>query len=290
MKSCLYECEVMHARFSPRRHRFAYRIFLFALDLDELPELPRRIGLFGHYRRQLYGLHERDFLPVDEPRHPEGPGARDGAPTPAGGLKGRVATYLRGHGIDLADGSVLLVTLPRIAGYLFNPVSFYFCRDRAGRPLCAIAEVTNTFREMKPFLVPADPADAARGVFRLRVPKQFYVSPYSDVDVAFDFHLRLPGDQLAVRIDDYVGEERTLTSTLAGPRRELTTGRLAWFTLKYPLLTLRVISLIHWHALLLWAKRVPWFAKAARAADQRDLYRPHSSLKPAPVPSAPSVS
>jgi hypothetical protein len=107
--------------------------------------------------------------------------------------------------------------------------------------------------------------------------------------VAFDFHLRLPGDQLAIRIDDYVGEERTLTSTLAGPRRALTTGRLAWFTLKYPLLTLRVISLIHWHALLLWTKRVPWFAKAARAADQRDLYRPHSSLKPAPVPSAPSA-
>jgi DUF1365 family protein len=289
MKSCLYECEVMHARFSPRRHRFAYRIFLFALDLDELPELPRRIGLFRHNRRHLYALHERDFLPVDEPRHPAGPGARDAAPAPADGLKARVASYLRGHGIDLADGSVLLVTLPRIAGYLFNPVSFYFCRDRDGRPLGAIAEVTNTFREMKPFFVPADPADAARGVFRLRVPKQFYVSPYSDVDVAFDFHLRLPGDQLAIRIDDYVGEERTLTSTLAGPRRALTTGRLAWFTLKYPLLTLRVISLIHWHALLLWAKRVPWFAKAARAADQRDLYRPHSSLKPAPVPSAPSA-
>lgn len=286
MKSCLYECEVMHARFSPRRHRFAYRIFLFAVDLDELPDLPRRTGLFGHNRRHLYALHEHDFLPVDEPRHPADPGA----PAPAGGLKARVAAFARSHGVDLADGTVLLVTLPRIAGYLFNPVSFYFCRDRAGRPLGAIAEVTNTFREMKPFFVPVDPADAARGVFRLRVPKNFYVSPYSDVDVAFDFHLRLPGDQLAVRIDDYVGEQRTLTSTLAGPRRELTTGRLAWFTLKYPLLTLRVISLIHWHALLLWAKRVPWFAKAARAADQRDLYRPHSSLKPAPLPSAPSVS
>jgi len=286
MKSCLYECEVMHARFTPRRHRFAYRIFLFAVDLDELPDLARRTGLFGHNRRHLYALHERDFLPVNEPRHPAGPAT----PGAAGGLKARVAAFARSHGIDWADGTVLLVTLPRIAGYLFNPVSFYFCRDRAGRPLCAIAEVTNTFREMKPYFVPVDPADAARGVFRLRVPKNFYVSPYSDVDVAFDFHLRLPGEQLAVRIDDYVGEQRTLTSTLAGPRRELTTGRLAWFTLKYPLLTLRVISLIHWHALLLWAKRVPWFAKAARAADQRDLYRPHSSLKPAPLPSAPSAS
>ncbi|MFZ9745972.1 MAG: DUF1365 domain-containing protein [Opitutaceae bacterium] len=290
MNSCLYECEVMHARFSPRRHRFAYRIFLFALDLDELPDLPRRIGLFGHNRRHLYALHERDFLPVGEPRHPADSAAPPPAPGAAPGLKARVAAYLRTHGVDLADGSVLLVTLPRIAGYGFNPVSFYFCRRRDGRPLGAIAEVTNTFREMKPFFVPADPADAERGVFRLRVPKQFYVSPYSDVDVAFDFHLRLPGDQLAIRIDDYIGEQRTLTSTLAGPRRALTSGRLAWFTLKYPLLTLRVIALIHWHALLLWAKRVPWFAKAARAADQRDLYRPHASLKPAPLPSAPSAS
>ena len=107
--------------------------------------------------------------------------------------------------------------------------------------------------------------------------------------MACEVRRRMPGGELAVRSEEYVGEERTLTSTLAGPRQELTTGRLEWFTLKYPLLTLRVISLIHWHALLLWAKRVPWFAKAARAADQRDLYRPHSSLKPAPVPSAPSL-
>ena len=91
MKSCLYECEVRHARFSPRRHRFAYRIFLFALDLDELPDLPRRTGLFGHNRRHLYALHDRDFLPVDEPRHPSGPAAPAAAAGAAPGLKARVA-------------------------------------------------------------------------------------------------------------------------------------------------------------------------------------------------------
>jgi DUF1365 family protein len=100
------------------------------------------------------------------------------------------------------------------------------------------------------------------------------------VDVAFDFTLRTPGDRLSIQIDDYVGETRTLTSTLTGPRRELTTARLAWFTLKYPLITLRIIALIHWHALRLWLKRVPWFAKSARAADQRALYRPHQTLQP----------
>jgi DUF1365 family protein len=121
---------------------------------------------------------------------------------------------------------------------------------------------------------------SASAAFRRRTPKHFYVSPFSDVDVAFDFTLRPPGERLSVQIDDYVGAERTLTSTLAGPKRELTGTRLAWFTLKYPFLTLRIITLIHWHAARLWLRRLPWFAKAARPADQRDLYRPHTSITP----------
>ncbi len=120
---------------------------------------------------------------------------------------------------------------------------------------------------------PTDPA-----TFHLRIPKHFYVSPFSDVDVAFDFALRTPAGRLSIQIDDYTGIKRTLTSTLTGTRHPLTGARLAWLTLKYPLLTLRIIGLIHWHAFRLWLKRVPWFAKGARPSDQRDLYRPHPSL------------
>jgi DUF1365 family protein len=269
----------MHARFAPRRHRFLYRIFLFALDLDEIETLPGRLGFFSAERFNLYSFHDRDFLPVDERVHPRRADAHAAA-TPTATLKARVIAFAARHGVDLAGGRVFLVTLPRVFGYLFNPVSFYFCFDRTGAPAAAIAEVTNTFREVKPYFLAADAATAARGEFRLRIPKQFYVSPYSDVDVAFDFTLRCPGERLSIQIDDYAGRERTLTSTLTGARRELTSARLAWFALKYPLLTLRIIALIHWHALLLWGKRVPWFAKAARAADQRDLYRPHRSLQP----------
>jgi DUF1365 family protein len=269
----------MHARFSPVRHRFLYRIFLFALDLDELDDLQHRLRFFSLNRANLYSFRERDYLPTGEHRHPADP-SLPGLPQEGRRLKTRVVDYLAGQDIDLTGGRVLLVTLPRILGYLFNPVSFYFCYDRHGAPVAALAEVTNTFKEMKPYFMgpPAQNDDA--GGFHLRTPKFFYVSPFSDVDVAFDFQLRLPGDRLSVQIDDYAGETRTLTSTLTGPRRELTDRRLLWFSFKYPLLTLQVIALIHWHALRLWLKRVPWFAKAARRSDQRNLYRPHASISP----------
>jgi uncharacterized protein len=205
-------------------------------------------------------------------------------------LKARVITHLARHGIDLTGGRVELVALPRVLGYLFNPVAFYFCYDRHGAPVAALSEVTNTFKEMKPYVLRAASGERGAGsaeqgeavTFRLRVPKHFYVSPFSDVDVAFDFMLRTPGSRLSVQIDDYVGSERMLTSTLTGARRPLTDARLAWFTLKYPFITLQVIGLIHWHAFRLWLKNVPWFAKAARSVDQRDLYRPHASLGPPP--------
>lgn len=279
----------MHARFSPRPHRFLYRIFLFAIDLDELDALHRRFALFSVNRANLYSFRERDFLPTGEPIHNGQPENSSLIPRPSS-LKQRVTAFLAERGVDLAGGRVMLVTLPRVLGYLFNPVSFYFCYDRAGAPVAALAEVTNTFKEMKPyFLGPATRAGAVGDAFALRTPKHFYVSPYSDVDVAFDFSLRAPTEKLSIQIDDYVGNERTLTSTLTGPRRELTGARLAWYMVKYPLITLRIISLIHWHAFLLWWKRVPWFAKSARPADQRGLYRPHQSIAPATTaPSSPS--
>jgi DUF1365 family protein len=257
VNSCLYECHVLHHRFTPQAHRFLYRIFMFALDLDELEALHRRLRFFSFNRRNLYSFREGDFLPTGEPLHNPST-AHDSPATPAG-LKARVLSYLAGRGI--------------------------------GQPVAALAEVTNTFKEMKPFVLgpetkETDPAAARAATFRLRTPKYFYVSPFTDMDVAFDFALHSPGDRLAVQIDDYDAGRRTLTSALTGRRRPLTDATLAWFTLKYPLITLRVITLIHWHALRLYLKKVPWFAKSARPGAQRDLYRPHTSLAPAPQPAS----
>jgi DUF1365 family protein len=276
IRSRLYQCSVMHHRFAPRVHRFDYRIFMLALDLDELAEVQRSFRLLSVNRGNLFSFREADFMRVDEPVHnPTADGVATKV-TAASSLKARVLAGLKARGMDLPDARVELVTMPRILGYQFNPVSFYFCYDPAGRPRAAVAEVTNTFREMKVYIL--DESTWAAGAFRLRVPKEFYVSPFSDLDVAFDFTLKPAGDRLAVQIDDYNGALRTLTSTLTGEADPLSDRRLAWFFLKYPLLTLLVVARIHWHALRLYLKGVPWFGKAARTEHQRNLIRPHSSL------------
>ena len=304
MLSRLYECQVTHARLAPRRHRFSYRIFLLSIDLDELPTLARRLRLLSVNRPGLYSFRESDYLPTESPSAAQSAGTAPSTSKPAATtpLKTRVLAFLASRGVPLpAATRVELVTLPRILGYLFNPVSFYFCRDASGTPLAAIAEVTNTFGEVKPYVLGPDsfraaapPAAAATsvasamsaaspspvGAFRLRTPKHFYVSPFSDVDVAFDFRLRPPAERLDIRIDDHAGDTRTLASSLLGAARPLTDRRLLYFLFKYPLLTLRVVLLIHWHALRLFLKKIPWFPKAARPADQRDLDRPHASRSP----------
>jgi len=262
MNSCLYECSVMHHRLEPKEHHFCYRIFMFALDLDEVPTLAKRLPFFSLNRWNLYTFRDRDHL------------------TLAGGekksAKENLVAYLAENGIQFpADGRILLVTLPRVLGYIFNPVSFYFCSDAVGTPLCAVVEVSNTFREMKPYLLRER---GSEGNFRLITPKHFYVSPFSALDLAFDFKLRIPGETLDIHIDDRAGERRVLLSALTGKLAPLTTARLLWFTLKYPFITLKVIFFIHWHAFRLWLKKLPFHRKSANPELQRDVLRPHVSI------------
>lgn len=259
MNSGLYECGVMHHRLEPKEHHFRYRIFMFALDLDEIDELARRIPIFSRNRANLYEFRDSDHLPL-------------GRAT----VRENLEEYLAGQDVRLPPGGrVLLITLPRVFGYIFNPVSFYFCLDAAGAPFCAVVQVGNTFGEMKPYLIREV---SEGGIFRLVTSKHFYVSPFSALDLAFDFKLRVPGDTLEIHIDDRAGDRRVLLSALTGRRAPLTTGTLAWFTLKYPLITLKVIGLIHWHALLLWLKRLPWHRKDAAVDLQQGVMRPHASL------------
>jgi len=261
-RSCLYDCVIVHRRLRPKAYRFRHRIMMLYADLDELPSLTGSTRLMSYAGRNLYSFGDADYFPTGT----------------AGDLRERVREFLR-----LRDGRIgevariRLLTLPRILGYLFNPISIYFCFDGNERALCAIAEVGNTFRERKLFLLPDHDA-SSRGRFRLRIPKQYYVSPFTALDVSFDFDLRVPAGQLRIRIQDWDSSGKLLDSLLWGERVSLCDAQLLRFAVKFPALTLKVIALIHWHALRLALKRVPWHPKAARPEAQREVLQPSAVL------------
>jgi len=262
LNSCLYECRVMHHRFSPKEHRFAYRIFMFYLDLDELEELDARLRFFSYQKSNVYAFREEDHLLF---------GARN--------VKEGIGTYLKENGLERPTGKIQLLTLPRVFGYTFNPVSFYFCQDATNREICAVAEVGNTFAEKKPFLLTQRKEGFPR-VWHERRTKHFYVSPFLEHDLEFDFQLRQPGEKLALEIDDYKSQERVLHTTLTGERRELTDRRLLSLTARYPLVTLKVIAGIHWEAWRLWLKGLPYCGKTEHPELQRDVHSLRHSVQP----------
>lgn len=274
MNSCFYECDVFHRRLRPKQHEFRYRVFYFYVDLDELEDTARRLRFFGVNRPNVYSLRDGDHFQYD--RDGSGRTASEGSePRP---VADNVREFLRRSGCPLEVGSIRMLCFPRMFGYVFNPITIYFCFRPDGEPHAAVVEVGNTFRELKPYLVPC--CEGAAWDFEVRCPKDYYVSPFSPVDLDFHFRFHLPDGKLRVFIDNYDAEGKMLVSTLTGKRQEMTAGNLVRFTAKFPLLTLRVIFLIHWQAMKLWLKKVPFFRKETATENQRGVFRPHRSLRP----------
>ncbi len=237
--SAIYEGRVVHDRRRPRRHRLEYRVFSFLLDIDELPELDRSLGLFAHNRSALFSFHDRD--------HGDLTGAS---------LRTWVEERLAEAGIDLDGGDIRLLCYPRILGYAFNPLSVYFCHRPEGGLAAILYEVRNTFNERHTYVIPV--TEAHRAVVSQRAGKQLYVSPFVAMDADYHFRIQPPGEEVRIAIREEDAEGLLLAAAFRGTRTPLGKVTLARLLFRYPAMTLKVTAAIHWEALRIWLKGVPW--------------------------------
>jgi DUF1365 family protein len=262
MNSCLYKARIMHHRMEPKKHRFHYNVYMFYICLEELDEMSGRFRLMSRNRFNLFNFKDSEHLQL--PRE---------QPDKSKKIREHILTYLQENGVKQIPARIMLLTNLNTLGYNFNPVSFYFCYDESGTAFCAIAEISNTFGEMKPYLLKNQEVDGSG--FHLNTTKYFYVSPFFDHDTSFDFNLSLPGEKLNIRVDDLKEERKIFISTLTGTRKVLSDANMLRYFFSIPFITLQVITLIHWNAALLWLKKIPYRKKAERADLQREVYKPY---------------
>jgi DUF1365 family protein len=234
--SALYTGTVVHQRFRPQPHRLRYRMAQLLVDIDEVDALAGRLRLFSRNRFNLIAFHDLDY------------GDRSGSD-----LRGQIEAMLHAAGIDFDGGPIRLLTMPRILGHVFNPISTWFCHACDGSLRATIYEVTNTFGDRHFYAIRAD---AEGVVVRQTCDKALYVSPFMDMDMRYDFALTPPGGSVSLSVTGSDVEGKLIVASFAGRRRTLNDRALLGLLVGLPFLTLRVVAGIHWEALKLWWKGV----------------------------------
>lgn len=246
-QSRLYPGRVFHRRLRPRVHELSYRVFYMLLDLDELPALHRRSLLFSYNGFSLFGFHDSDH--------------GDGSGRP---LRGWIEAQLARAGIDTGGGRILALTFPRVLGYVFNPLTVYFCQRADGTLAAMLYEVNNTFGDRHSYLIPV--ADGGAEAVTQECEKAFYVSPFIPVAGRYRFKLLRPGARMALTIRESDEAGALLTASFAGEARAFSDGQLALAFLRHPLMTLKVVGGIHIEAFRLWLKGMRPAARPAAPA------------------------
>lgn len=244
-RACVYSAEVMHQRFTTARYRFRYRIFSVLLDIDSIDQAAASARLFSLNRFNLLSFHAADHLP---------PGETD--------LRGWAEKVLSGGGIDGSRLTIRLLCFPRLLGWVFNPLSLWYCETPGGRPAAVIAEVRNTFGERHCYLLRPGSGEGAWPL-RQRHDKDFHVSPFIGMRAEYDFQLSRPGERLKVVIREYENDGLLLVAAQTGLRRPFTDMQLLIQVMRVPLQTLKVMAAIHWQALKIWIKGAVFHRKPA---------------------------
>lgn len=231
-ESGIYTGQVVHARLRPKKHRLAYKVFCLLLDLDQLEALDRRLKLFAFNRWGVLSFREKDH--------------GDGGP-----LRAWVARNLGAEGI-VADGPIRVLCYPAMFGYVFNPLTVYFCHGQDGALQAMIYEVHNTHQERHAYVLRAGEAEGGR--VQHAAAKSFFVSPFMPMDCTYNFSILPPGEKVSIGIRETDGEGTLLTASFAGAYEPLTDRGLLRALLAHPLMTLKVSAGIYWEALKLVAK------------------------------------
>lgn len=254
-RSAIYTGHVAHNR--PGKHRLRYSVFMLALDLDELTALDRKLTLFSHNRFNLLALHDRDH--AERMRRP---------------IRPQIEAKLREAGIACDGGRIVLLTMLRLFNYAFNPLSVYFCYGRDGALAALVHEVSNTFGERHFYVLP--PAETATGVVEQACDKSFFVSPFLEMGLRYEFRVTPPGEKAIVAMIVKRGADIALTASFAGARRDLTDANILRAWTGNPLMTLKVIAGIHWEALKMWLKGIRYLGRrdavnAANTTPQNEI-------------------
>ena len=245
MNTALYTGVVTHRRFRPKAHSLRYRMLWLLADLDEMeamdePEAAvRKPRLFSHNRFNVFSFHDRDHL--------------DGSDRP---LRSRIEALLDGAGIILDGGRISVLSMPRVFGAVFNPISLFFCRHRDGGLRAMLYEVNNTFGQRHLYLIPV--GDPRAPVIRQDCVKRFHVSPFLPMAMTYRFTLTPPdtsaAETMALSIDGGDAEGRLIHAAFHGIRQDLTDAALLRALPRFGALAAGVVAGIHWEALKLWLK------------------------------------
>jgi DUF1365 family protein len=234
MESCIYKGFVTHRRFTPIRHFFSYKTFSILFDLDELGELNKQISFFSLNKFNLFSFYNKDH------------GERDGSD-----LKKWVKEIFKKNNLSLNITKIKLLCFPRIFGYVFNPLSVFYCYE--GEKLKAILyEVKNTFNEQHTYIFLVDENSE---IISQNCSKKFYVSPFIEMETFYNFRLNEPDQNLKIFIKQTNNlKEKVLVACQIGKKQVLSSKELLINFFIHPLMTFKIITAIHFEALRLWKK------------------------------------